>query len=238
MTKWQGAWHIVKTEMRRERFGLLLSFLFITYLSFILLPLFNEALQGDYPKSSRWLLDFMYISLLPNFGYVMNRTMFKVWRDDPVSKRIAIWRTMPIKNAHIALSRLVGMHIVLVGGWLYFFAVHYVLAFRYHMELGTFVGIAVFWLGYSAVMASSYIYWEMGYSGKTFTILCTCYFPIYGLVVYLIFTFDRSAVFGIMEAVKAGMWWVPALSLLAAGCAAVISYTAICKRLAMRNLMN
>ncbi|GGG16293.1 hypothetical protein [Paenibacillus abyssi] len=239
MTTWQGAWQIVKHEIRRDKLGLLFSLMFFTYVAVILIPIFNERLESE-AMGQNWLLDFMYLSLLPNLGFVMNRTMFRYWRDDPFTKKIAAWRTMPISPAHIAAARFILLSIVLIAGWLYFFSLEYIFISAFHEKLSflQYIGFAAFWLGYALIFACQYVYLELGFSGKFYVSACFVYFALFGLLTYLINLSGDGAVFGVIKAVQNGQWWISALSLAVAVVALLFTNLMLRKRLAKRNLLN
>lgn len=242
MSVWRGAWRLVCYEWNRGWAGVLVTMLFATYMVFSTMPLFNyteELGQGDRAVVF-WAGDFSMLVVLPCLGFLMNRTTLRYLREDYVTRRIAYWRTLPITSRHIAAGRLMMMVTVLLPLWLYYFTLEYsvVEGLRSMMTIAEFAGYALFWLGYAIVVSVSYAYWEVGYSGRIFFIICFVYMAMFVAVSVTVTMSGGSIIFALTGQFRSGNWWPGAASLTAAALAIAFGGRIIRRRLERRCLTN
>ncbi len=175
MNTWRGAWHIFKYDMKRDRYGFIFNILFYTYLVVVMMPLAN--LGKDSPNIY-WLKDALYFSVLPNMGYIFSKNIFRYWSDDTFSRKLLLYRTLPITAKQFVAARFFNLMVTMLLGWLYFFGLQYMLTsiFFDAPNLAAYAGQALFWLGYATIMGVTYVYWELCHSGKVFVIATLPYF--------------------------------------------------------------
>ncbi|AJY75521.1 hypothetical protein VN24_14300 [Paenibacillus beijingensis] len=231
----------MRYEWSRGWAGVLATLLFATYMVFTTLPLFNYA--GELDQGYRvviWAGDFSMLVVLPCLGFLMNRTTLRYLREDYVTRRIAYWRTLPITNRHIAAARLIMMMTVLVPLWLYFFTLEYIVAkgLRSMLTVPEFTGYALFWLGYAVIVSVTYAYWEVGYSGRTFFIICFVYVGLFVAVSCIVAMNGGSIIFAAAGQFRSGHWWLAGLSLAAGAAALALGSGMIRRRLETRSLTN
>jgi hypothetical protein len=234
MNNWRGAFHILKFELKRDRLGFLFNIVFYTYLVVVLTPITDVSEENA--RQIHWVKDLLYIALLPNMGFIMNYTIFRYWQDDLYSRRLVMWRTLPISVDQIVLARLMNLKLIMVLSWFYFFSLQYSLEAIFYKapDLLPYIGQALFWLGYSVVISVTYAFWEICYSGKVFVIVSIPYIIVFGLITYLFFALDISIVYVVHEYVQLGNWWPPLLAVLAGAGALWAGYLFITKRLKKR----
>lgn len=240
MTLWQGARHIAQHELKRGWGGMLLTMLFVIYLTVILSPLIDNVLSDPEADFPIWMIDFMYFTLMPNFGYLMNRTIFSYWRDDSFTKKLAYWRSLPIPFSHMTAGRLLMMLCMTLISWILFFGVQYAMIhdLREQVSLLLYFYGSLFWLGYSIIMGTVFIYWEQGFGGKVFFIMCWVSFLLYGLITYAVHSFTPSLVAAMLESSKEGFGPLPLLAILLAVIVLWVGQITITRKIARRSLLS
>ncbi|UVI28973.1 hypothetical protein [Paenibacillus spongiae] len=186
MTSWQGAWRLYQHELRHSWAGLIFSILFYAYIALIISPSMGELFQAaeDSEQIWKWLIDFFYLTILPNMGFIMNRVMFRYWHNDPYTRKLAYWRTMPIGLLSLVISRMILLLTTLLIVGTIFFTLQYFLVggLREAMNPGQYLLFAACWWAYSLIAGSLYMFFEQAYNGKVYFIICLCslliYFPL------------------------------------------------------------
>ena len=234
MTSWQAIWRFAMYELRQERWGLVISLLFYSYLIVIMLSVVGDGRPFD--THTMWLGNFMYITLIPMLGFTMSRTMMRVMSDDSYTHKVAYWRSLPISASLIASSRIVQYLIIFTVGWLYLFTIHFLfIDWMREAGLWTMLGSSLTWYGYGVGIGSSYIIFELGTSGKRYMVVTLLYMIGYvGLTVALYFA-QVSLVEGVVGAVDQGAWWLPVLALLAGAAMIAMNQTLIRRRIEHRS---
>ncbi|MBD2847371.1 ABC-2 transporter permease [Paenibacillus sp. IB182496] len=238
MTILRGAGFLLRHELRRDRLALLVTLVFFTYLALIV-PTLDEPPSQMSPRAS-WLPDFMYFTFVPYFGFVVKKSMFRFWRDDPVSKRLASWLAMPISSSHIVLSRFLYMLLVLIPGIAYFFTMAYLISdwYKEEMSLGAFVNFGLFWFGYALIWSSIFVVWELTLSGKHFTWWCMTYVPVVAALAVLPNVWWGSVLESQVHRAKAGEWGAAILAVVIGLTVMIVCMWRARSRLERRNLVN
>jgi hypothetical protein len=234
---WKGAWFLAKHELAKDRWKSLFTLLMIGYVLLFTLPLFKDVINGESEGLSSFATDFIYLTILPVFGFVLNQTMMRYWRDNAYTKKMAQWRTLPISSRQIALGRIIQLTIVLFAAQLIFFLLQFIMARNLGSEIsaGNFTLYALTWFGYSLTMAIGYVYWEVGHSGKTyffFNIIYLCAMLLVALGISLM-KMD-NIVMNSLQAIEGGSWWLPILTLSISAAAFWIGVNRIESRLENR----
>lgn len=224
MSLWKGAWYLAKHELVRDRWKSLFTLLFVGYLLLFTVPLLNDVVDGELGGMASWATDFIYLTVLPCLGFVLNQTMIGCLKNNSYTKKMAHWRTLPISSKQIALGRIIQLTIVLFMAQLIYFSVQFFLLRNMGADIsaGHFAVYGLFWFGYSLTVAVAYVYWELGHSGKIYF-----YFNLLYIVVLLVISFCLmmfklgNVVVTSLHAIENGSWWV-ALAALAFSAAAVV----------------
>ncbi|MGO4539521.1 hypothetical protein [Paenibacillus sp. 2TAB19] len=239
MSKWKGAWFLAKQELVRDRWRSIIMVALIGYILLFTLPVFIDSLTESEEDSMSWLTDFIYLSLLPCLGFVLNNTMMNYFKKDTYSKKLAYLRTLPITPQQIALGRLIQLTIVLFAAQLIYFVAQYVIihfASSVVIDFGDFALYALFWFGYSLTIATSYVYWEMGYSGKIYMVVCTLVAILFlGIAITITWLGQGNIVIGILEAIEEGKWWIALITPAISAITIPLGYRVLSNRIAKRN---
>ncbi|RCW48917.1 hypothetical protein [Paenibacillus prosopidis] len=222
MSEWKGAWFLAKHEMLKDRWRSLITLAFIIYLLIFSIPLFTADLEGE-SNPFTWATDFIYLSLLPCLGFVFNKTMMGYWKNDTYTKKMAQWRTMPISSKQIALGRLIQLTIVLFIAQLIFFTLQYSVLYMNHVNIPVldFVMYGLFWFCYSLALATAYVYWEIGHTGKTYFLMnFICIFGFLVITICLAVFKAGNIVVTSLHVIENGNWWI-VLAVLAVTVAAL-----------------
>ncbi|MBB6730117.1 hypothetical protein [Cohnella zeiphila] len=171
MNSWRAVGAIVAFELRREWGGVLITGLFAAYFGVIFIGLDDPTdASGNAKHFLVTMTNWIYLFGFPLFGSPMSRNSFHCWRDDPFSKKIAHWRTLPIPLPTILVARFLqtAAIMIVIGGL--FAAAEYLLHSRVR-DLATpaeWAATTVVWMAYGLIVQILYIYLELGWSGKIY----------------------------------------------------------------------
>ncbi|MGM0883239.1 MAG: hypothetical protein ACQEXQ_19645 [Bacillota bacterium] len=211
MSEWKGAWFLAKHEMLKDCWRSLITLAFVFYLLIFSIPLFTADLEGESTISFTWATDFIYLSLLPCLGFVFNKTMMGYWKNDSYTKKLAQWRTMPISSKQIALGRLIQLTIVLFIAQLIFFTLQYSALYLDHVNIPLldFAMYGLFWFCYSLTVATSYVYWEIGHTGKRYFLMSFIYNFGFLIITICLAVFKAgNIVVTSLNMIDDGNWWI------------------------------
>lgn len=241
MTSWQGAKVLFHHEMRRSWVGLLITMVFFTYVSIVMMPIFNELLNEKASDDNvRWVGDLIYLTLLPSMGFLMNRSYMKYWQKDPFTRKIAYWRTLPIGLTSIVLARMLQLITVLsIVGALFFISQYLLLdELRALVTPCECVIFALTWIGYALTVGATYVIFEQLLSGKKYLAVCLSYILVFVVVAIISWLTDMELVLQTIKASQDHELIWPINSLLIG---IIVTTTAgfwIRRKLASRNFMS
>ncbi|MUT65343.1 hypothetical protein [Paenibacillus sp. NEAU-GSW1] len=238
MNTWQGAWHIVRHEMNRDKYGVLITIGFCLYMVFVTMGIFD--LDEEVPEGLTWILDLAYAIVFPSFAFVMNRTSLKAWREDSFTDKLAEWRTMPISLKQLTLGRLIQIIIILTPIVILFFGVQYAVMaeIRNSISIGAYILFAMFWYFYGVGVAVMYVYYELGHSGKAYFFFCYLFVVAITIVMVILKLANVSVVLGLLKELQAGHWWYTTAAFIYSLGAMLLGYSLIVKRLEKRSFVN
>jgi hypothetical protein len=226
--------------VRREWIGALVTFLFTIYIgvfmSFVTDGLFSDE---EVPSAMIGMLDWIYITMLPCVGMLMNRTAFAMWRDDIYTKRLAHFRTLPIPLATILQVRVIQSVMMLsVNGCLFFF-LQYLFApeLQESVSLGHWLAAGLIWMCFSFMFNAFYTYVELGFSGKRYSQIYLAIMVVKGIIVAVLTWQGVHLVLKVLELAKsdlAGLWIT--LFVIAAVMATWMGYRFTLRRLQVRSI--
>lgn len=234
---WRGAWFLAKHELKKERWKNLAMLALIGYVLLFTIPMFLSSMTAEQNESFNWVTDFIYMSLLPCFGFVMNNTMMN-YKKDGYSKRLAYLRTLPVSPQQAALGRIIQLAILMLASQLLFFAAQY--AFVYFSGIVIqgldYILYALFWLGYSLTIAIFYVYWEIGYSGKVYFIACLAIALLFiAITVSINLLGYGNLVISSLRAIEEGKWWIALITPAICFISLPLGYQVFVNRLLKRN---
>jgi hypothetical protein len=202
MTERQAVIYFGAYLWKRERLGIIFTFLFAIYIgatiSFSVDGFFGKE---EIPRTLYGLIDWIYLTMFPVFGLVMNKSAFGMWRDDYYSKRLAHWRTMPIPIASIVQARFLQSFITLPIVGVVFIFLQYAIAphLREAVSLAQWLENGVVWLAYAFIVNALYVWLELGFSGKKYVLY---YLGFMGLTAILSAVLTWQGIYLFQEALR------------------------------------
>lgn len=239
MENWRGAWFFVKSELAWARWKILFPLLFAAYMLLFMVPLFNEALDGDDRFFSYMGIDLYALLLFPLLGLMATQPYFS-WKSDIYTKKLEIWRTLPIPFRQIALGKYLLYLAIGIPAMIIFFTGFY-FAIRsigsHPIELGSYLQFALFWISYSMIIGYVYLYVELGFKKKIYFWFCVI-ISIVVLVALIAFSIllQQSLLLNSYLTIKNGGWWLTATAIAIAALVIPFGLRSIERRLSIRNL--
>lgn len=239
MNDWRGGWRIAKHELWRDRMGLMFTFIFTVYLTAVTFPLTKALFAGQPDESWTCAIDFMMLSVLPSMGFMVSGFTMKYWKDDSFTRKLALWRTMPISIPQIVTGRLLLLFVVMIPILFIYFISQYVIALAIGQALPLYPLIlyALFWSGYSIALAIQYVYWEQSVSGKTYFLICSVYLVIIAVLVAVLWFSGIGLTRHLTASVSRGEWWYPGSALAAAALSVMFGSRLIAGSIRKRDLL-
>lgn len=169
----KDAWFMVQGDFRGDKRRLLWTFLFsilfMGYLALLTGMVVDDVLDSK-GQTGSLLVDFLLVSLIPMLGFTFSRRTMKYWSEDPYTKTLAYFRSMPIPSTVILCKRKfqVFLAFVLNGGL--FFGLMYVISsqLRIELSLSSYLSFAFSWVGFGLVVTGIYISMELLVSGRAY----------------------------------------------------------------------
>ncbi len=240
MNIWRGAWQLVRFELKTGWGGIIITGILFAYMAIMGMAFMDDLFTGELSRGASWAPDFIYLAVLPNMGFLMNRTVLHYWRDDPYSRKLAVWRALPIRVQHIVVGRLLLLALIALPVALLFFGLQYGLSgsVRDTLDPIAYANFSLFWVAYSFLVGTLYVYGELGFSGKNYFILCCASFLVYGPLTYLLWLSGETAIERVLRAAAAGSW-LPALCAWAVALLGIVLLRgAIERRIRSRDLLS
>jgi len=220
MTERQAVRYIGTYLWRIERYGMIFTLLFAAYLGIVLGTAVDELVKPDeeHPAIGHILVEWIYLSMFPIFGLVMNKFSWGLWKDDAYSRRLAHWRSMPIPVSSIVKARMLQSLVTAPIGAIIFMGIQYAIgpSLRDAVTPLEWIGNGAVWTCYAFAILAFIVWLELGFSGK---IYCIYYFALMFLLAAISVTLNLLGIHLFMETlelVRQGYAWV-----LIAGMAAV-----------------
>lgn len=173
MTGWQAVRTLIAFELKREWIGAVATMLFAGYFGFVFAGLQTPDGEGvDNVVFLTAMRDWIYLFGLPLYGCLMNRTIFAYWKQDPFTKRIAHWRTMPIPPGAIVKARYAQAIVLIALAGSLFMGIPFlidasVIDPKTQLE---WLSVGMIWICYGIIVQTGHIHLELGFSGKTFVL--------------------------------------------------------------------
>lgn len=191
------------------------------------------------PEFLNGLVDWIYITMFPTFGMLMNKTAFAMWKGDVYSKRIAHWLTMPIPLSAIVQVRILQTVFMLPVIGLSFLLFQYILAPELRAEVSVlqWLGAGAIWICYAFVVNAFYTLLEFGFDGKR-NVLFYMAFMVFTLVLSAVLTWQDVHLFqGVLRLAGSGQYALLIVMLAATAMIATwAGYRATLTRLKTRSL--
>ncbi|MCR8845154.1 hypothetical protein NQ117_15835 [Paenibacillus sp. SC116] len=166
---WRDAWFIVKQEFRTSPIGLLLTLLFMVYLSVMTYPMVQMVFDKDVGIISTILMDFYLVLIFLSLGNLMNRRSTRYLSDDSYRKYVIKQRILPIGIETIVRARYLQLCILaLVNGTVFFFVSYFVTGLGEITTIGSYVLFVLIGLTLNVLINVFLTYCEWRMSGKNY----------------------------------------------------------------------
>lgn len=243
--KWSHTWWLTKKELKYNRIYFILTFIMVLFFSLIassqLEQLANQGLNETMFRQ-HFPLDVIFLVLTMSFGVLFVSTpylSFRTIKEDPFSKRMALYRSLPIPLDVLSRSRMLLMIVILLVLSAAFFIALYLGVsedFFLFLSRSEYIAFALLWIGFALFFNGINPVVEFGTSGR-FLYIYSLFLFIFFIVMKLAFIFIVGQ--GIVEwsisiILKYG-WKASILSLVIGGIASYLWYLVLKKRLLTRN---
>ena len=238
LSTWRGAIILTKHELSRSLKSYILVLFFLVYLIIFLLPMIKSLLQGENHIALKWAVDFIFYTLLPAIGLLCGKLQLQYWKTDPYSKKIAIWRTMPITTKQIVLARYLQVWFGSFVTQLPLFTAFYLMLHYSNIQIPFFTMVLFFitWFSISLIVTYFIIYLELGFTGKMYSVIYSLFMAVVMIcTMAYVLIFKVSMVKTSIDTINAGNWWPAALAAAAAILVYVFGLKALIRRLNYRD---
>jgi len=221
MPRWRAVWKMAGFSWRGEWKGFLLTLALALYVGWLVSMMLGDIMQRDRDSATSLeiVLDWMYLLLFPAFGQCMNRSSFRIMREDVFTRQVAHWRTLPIPLSTIIQARLLrSILLIPVLGVIFVLLQYSVTAeFRELLSPGGWLAFVWIWICYGLAINALLIWLELGCSGKWYMLIYSVVMLVSGLLAGGLKLFDINLVNGTIDQIAAGHYgWLPAVTLLSA----------------------
>lgn len=237
MSGWKAVRKLAGFQWRQEWYGFFFMLALGLYVGWMVSMLMGDAAeQNGVAMPMATAIDLLYLVMYPAFGQCMNRTSFRIMREDTYTRQIAHWRTLPIPLTAIIQARLLRCVLFVPGLGLLFTYLQYAFApeLRVLLGLGEWLAFAWLWVCYGLIMDALIVWLEMGTSGKAYMWTYWGIMAAYGLAVVITALNGVTLVGETIELIANGQYgWLLAFTVLAAAALAA-SYRLTLRRMRRR----
>ncbi|TXK76402.1 hypothetical protein [Paenibacillus sp. N3.4] len=240
---WQEAYWLAKVDLRNNKRALLANTLFNMYIAFTLYSMSTFLPSKEDSHSvlifTQIALNFFVMAIVPVWGFPISRALLKCKSNDVYTRKLAYLKTMPISDKVLIWSRFIQGTLMTCAMALLVFTLYFTaLAITGKLTLNL-LECALFmlvWVGYSLIVSSLYVSWELTLKGKSYFMMNLILLPIYVVgAIGLWMLLKQSIWAAIMDGVRNYHVYLPIISLLLGALAIVVSANGLTKRLARRD---
>lgn len=243
--KWRSTWWLTKKELKYNRVYFFLTFIMVLFFSLITSSLLEQLAGQELGRNvflRHFPLDAIFMVLMVSSGILFISTpylSFRTIKEDPFSKRMALYRSLPIPLDVLSRSRMLMMIVILLVFSTVFFTVIYFGVddgFFLLLPKSEYIPFALLWIGFTLFFNAINPVVEFGTSGK-FLYIYSCF--LFFLFPMLKLTFFLTVGKGIVEwslsiTLKYG-WTASIISLVIGGLAIYLWHSVLKKRLLNRD---
>ncbi|MBU9713928.1 hypothetical protein [Evansella tamaricis] len=192
----QALW-LVKKELKYHYLSLMLTLVFIIFLALLAFPILEGTVLRlfgtEHVVYNRIMIDALFVLLLPCFGAIfMSKPYlsFGTIKEDPYSKRMALFRAMPIPVHVLALSRTFIMVITLLLNITVFYIIITLMlsdVFFQYLAPIEYVLFLLFWFCYALLFGGFNPFIENGTNGKVLHLFPYLFIAIFGVLLFVIY---------------------------------------------------
>lgn len=226
--------------LRRTRASILVCALFTLlfggFLALTLEVVYTNVARGEAPAD--FAASVFLIFLVPNLILNWSSRSYLNPGQDPFTKRLAFFRSLPIPVSELVRSRVVSMFFMLLILTPLFFLPAYLVpgSLRAAVAFPDYLIFVLFWLGYALLVAGIHIVEEMTFSGRTLFIGQLITIPVLFGILIAFYVLNESLAYSVMNLVQSYGFLPAAISLLIGAAALVVGVRVTERRLARRDL--
>lgn len=244
----KDAWWLARKELQFYKiplgFSVLATILIAALISMNLEQSIRNATLPEMANDQFWFIDFVFVLVTPSLAAIFMSgpyLSFRAIKEDPFSKRMAFYRSLPIPIKILALSRTIIMLITLTLLSIVFYstitiALHDRL-FQY-LTFGEYFTFVLIWLGYAVALGGMNPYIEYGTSGKVLHLFPYLAFVLFAFGIVLFYKIVGNGIVEstIMLSLKIGLP-IAILFLLIGIVGCVIWHLLLTKRLSSKDYL-
>ncbi|WP_409343213.1 hypothetical protein [Paenibacillus sp. MBLB4367] len=241
MTFWRNVRWLLRGELRRIGFGFLWTMIMMVYFAFfggtMLFRYIGSAEHKEYVFTNV-MIDFIFLTSVGMMGFAFSKDYLKYWKNNRLSSKMKYYKSLPISSEEIVVCRQLTLFITTVFSGLVFFISLYLMTdyVRTAFEPLEYVAFALAWTGYSLILASFFLYVELGYKEKIYFIISCSSILLYMGVPVLLWLLDAHAVQSSIRVVKETGFVLPAITLLLGAASQLLLKKFAVTKLNRRNL--
>ncbi|MDT8978189.1 hypothetical protein RQP50_18345 [Paenibacillus sp. chi10] len=214
---YREAWMLVKSDLVRFKWGLLMTVAFSVYMATMSGLVLRELFRGDevLTRAFKGVADFVFLFTIPNLGFFISRRSMRYMKDDSYTKWMRKLRILPIDARTIVYSRtmqmcvalLINMSIVIVG--------HYLLSETLR-SLGwiSILSYVFMLVAYAVAVNWLYISCELSMSGRRYMRYTFILLGVITMVSVLIAVADGSILQTVVDVARSYPWMGIVLSIV------------------------
>lgn len=193
----KDAWWLAKKELKFNKIPLTFSVLVTIFFGGMASLDFTQTVQNVVnPESAKdrfLFIDILFVMVTPALAAIFMASPYLSYRaikEDPFSKRMAFYRSLPIPVEALALSRMMVMIVTLLMLSFVFYGTIILATYDQLFELVTIKEFAIFitiWLGYALALGGMNPYIEYGTNGKVLHLFPYIFFTTVGVAALLIY---------------------------------------------------
>lgn len=221
--KWQSAWWLTKKEFKYSRIAFVASLAAFLLLAIALGAGFKELfkyLLGETTTYNHFLLDLLFTVVILSFGILFVSgpyLTFQAIKEDPFSKKMALYRSLAIPVDVLTLSRTLGMLVNLLIMGTSFFTLLYLsqsTTFNLFFSMENYIAFVLLCLGIALFFGGLSIFIENGASGMILLLSSGFYILLYVSVKsFIYFALGKGMVEAAVLLVVQHGWTGPLISL-------------------------
>ena len=241
----RDAWWLARKDFGNHWLSLIWNTLFNLYMVWmLLLPMTYSQQQDDMQGAALIIngvtMNFFVLAIIPMWGFPISKAFMNYKKTDLYTKKIAYLKTLPISNQVIIWSRFIQTAmLVMAMASVVFIPYFTILDYSGKLPLSFLecVAFTLVWAGFSLLIGSFYISWELGMPGKAYFIRCLLIMPLFAIGAYVFWwLFGQSLWLVMMEWIHDFQFLLPIGALLISFLSIVAVASWLEKRLEKRDL--
>jgi hypothetical protein len=242
----KDAWWLARKELHFYKvplgFSVIVTIFFAAMTSWSLEQSILNVFHPETAMDKFIFVDIMFVLITPALGAIFMSgpyLTFRTMKEDPFSKRMAFFRSLPIPVNVLSLSRTM---IMLITLFLLTFAFYTTITIVLHdlifdyLTVGEYLSFILMWLGYAAALGGFNPYVEYGTNGKVLHVIPYVLIILLACVSLLFYKMVDKGIVESSVLLAIDIGWPIALLFVFIGIAgSVIWNTLLTKRLAKRD---